>query len=157
MSAETLLIIILIGAIAGWLAGQIIQGTGFGLVADIALGIVGAFIGTWLLPQLGVRVGTGIVAVIIAATIGALVLLLILGFFGRGGGRSFRRGGVGGGRLHLTPPTVLVFVISLVLAVAAMLVYYGGVRIPIINASRVFDILTIAYILLTLGVLVRGL
>jgi uncharacterized membrane protein YeaQ/YmgE (transglycosylase-associated protein family) len=74
MPAETLLIILLIGAIAGWLAGQIVQGTGFGLVADIALGIIGAFIGTWLLPQLGIRVGAGIVAAIIAATIGAVVV-----------------------------------------------------------------------------------
>ncbi len=55
MSVETLLIIVLIGAVAGWLAGQIVQGTGFGLVGDIIIGIIGAFIGTWLLPQLGIR------------------------------------------------------------------------------------------------------
>jgi uncharacterized membrane protein YeaQ/YmgE (transglycosylase-associated protein family) len=47
LSAESLLIILLVGAIAGWIAGLIVQGTGFGLVADIALGIVGAFIGSW--------------------------------------------------------------------------------------------------------------
>ena len=55
MSAETLLIILFVGLVAGWLAGQIVQGTGFGLVADIAIGIVGAFIGSWLLPHLGIR------------------------------------------------------------------------------------------------------
>jgi uncharacterized membrane protein YeaQ/YmgE (transglycosylase-associated protein family) len=158
MTAETLLVIILIGAIAGWLAGQIVQGTGFGLVADIALGIVGAFIGTWLLPQLGVRLGTGIVASIIAATIGAVLLLAILSFFGRGGGGYFRRGGGGGGggRFHLTPPTFPIFIISLVLAVLALLVHYVGLRIPIITAANVFDVLAIAYVVLLAGVLFRG-
>lgn len=165
MTAETLLVILLIGAIAGWLAGQIVQGTGFGLVADIALGIVGAFIGTWLLPQLGIRLGTGIAAAIIAATIGAVLLLVILGFFGRGGGRYFRRGAVGGGggggggggRFHLTPPTFLVFIISLVLAVLSLLVHYAGLRIPIITAANVFDVLAIAYVVLLAGVVFRGL
>jgi uncharacterized membrane protein YeaQ/YmgE (transglycosylase-associated protein family) len=157
MSAETLLVILLIGAIAGWLAGQIVQGTGFGLVADIALGIVGAFIGTWLLPQLGIRLGTGIVAAIIAATIGAVVLLVILGFLGRGGGRYFRRGGGGGGRFSLTPPTFIVFVISLVLAVLAFLVHYAGLRIPIITPANAFDVLAIAYVVLLAGVVFRGL
>ena len=75
MSGQELLIILLVGLIAGWLAGQIVQGTGFGLIADIALGIVGALIGAWLLPQLGIHLGSGIVAAIIAATIGALVVL----------------------------------------------------------------------------------
>jgi uncharacterized membrane protein YeaQ/YmgE (transglycosylase-associated protein family) len=78
MSAQQLFIILLVGLIAGWLAGQIVRGTGYGLVADIAIGIVGALIGSWLLPELGIRLGGGIVAAIISATIGALVLLLIL-------------------------------------------------------------------------------
>ena len=60
MSAESLLVILLIGAIAGWLAGQIVQGTGFGLVGDIMIEIVGAFIASWLFPQLGIRLGAGI-------------------------------------------------------------------------------------------------
>ena len=59
MSAETLLIILLVGLIAGWLAGQVVKGTGFGLVADIAIGIVGALIGSWLLPRLGIHLGSG--------------------------------------------------------------------------------------------------
>ncbi len=78
MSAETLLIILFVGLVAGWLAGQIVQGTGFGLVADIAIGIVGAFIGSWLLPQLGIHLGAGIISAIIGATVGALLLLVIL-------------------------------------------------------------------------------
>src|SRR5271166_4788396 len=65
MSGEGLLIILVVGLIAGWLAGQIVQGTGFGLVGDLIIGIVGAFIGGWLLPQLGIHLGVGIVAAII--------------------------------------------------------------------------------------------
>jgi len=78
MSAESLLVILLIGAIAGWLAGQIVQGTGFGLLGDIIIGIIGAFIASWLFPQLGLHLGAGIVAEIIAATIGAVLLLVIM-------------------------------------------------------------------------------
>ena len=78
LTAESLLVILLIGAIAGWLAGQIVQGTGFGLVGDIIIGIIGAFIASWLFPQLGLHLGAGIVAQIIAATIGAVLLLLIM-------------------------------------------------------------------------------
>jgi uncharacterized membrane protein YeaQ/YmgE (transglycosylase-associated protein family) len=55
-----------VGLIAGWLAGQVVKGTGFGLVADIAIGIVGALIGSWLLPRLGIHLGSGIVPAIIA-------------------------------------------------------------------------------------------
>jgi len=55
MSGQTLLIILLVGLIAGWLAGQIVQGTGFGLIADIGIGIVGALIGAWLLPHLHIH------------------------------------------------------------------------------------------------------
>jgi len=85
MSGQELLIILLVGLVAGWLAGQIMRGTGYGLIADIAIGIVGALIGAWLLPQLGIHLGSGIVAAIISATIGALLLLLILRLaYGRG-------------------------------------------------------------------------
>ena len=67
MSNESLLIILGVGLIAGWLAGQIVQGTGFGIVGDLIIGIVGAFIGSWLLPQLGIHLGSGIIAAIINA------------------------------------------------------------------------------------------
>jgi hypothetical protein len=63
----------------------------------------------------------------------------------------FRRGG-----FALTPPTFVVFFISLVLAVVAMLVHYAHVSVPIISAARVFDVLAIAYVVLTAGVLFRG-
>jgi uncharacterized membrane protein YeaQ/YmgE (transglycosylase-associated protein family) len=77
MPVETLIIWLLIGAVAGWLAGLIVKGGGFGLVGDIVVGIVGAFAGGWLLPRLGIFFGVGIVSAIVSATIGAVVLLLI--------------------------------------------------------------------------------
>src|SRR4051812_36851010 len=59
MSGESLLIILAVGLVAGWLAGQIVQGTGFGIIGDLVIGILGAFIGGWLLPRLGIHLGTG--------------------------------------------------------------------------------------------------
>jgi uncharacterized membrane protein YeaQ/YmgE (transglycosylase-associated protein family) len=90
LSNESLLIIVLVGVVAGWLAGQVMQGTGFGLVGDLIVGLLGAFIGDWLLPQLNIHLGVGIVALIINAFIGAIVLLLILRLIG-GGGWGYRR------------------------------------------------------------------
>lgn len=92
MSSESVLVILLVGVIAGWLAGQIVQGTGFGLIGDLLIGIVGAFIGSWLLPQLGIHLGAGVVAAIINATIGAVILLLLIRLVRGGGGwrRSWR-------------------------------------------------------------------
>jgi uncharacterized membrane protein YeaQ/YmgE (transglycosylase-associated protein family) len=85
MSSEGLLITLVVGVIAGWLAGQIVQGTGLGLVGDLVVGVVGALIGAWLLPQLGVHLGAGMVAAIANATIGAIILLLAIRV-ARGGG-----------------------------------------------------------------------
>ena len=84
VSGESLLIILVVGLVAGWLAGQIVQGTGFGMVGDLTIGVLGAFFGSWLLPQLGIHIGSGIVSAIISATIGAVILLLIVRFV-RGG------------------------------------------------------------------------
>ncbi|HWN50355.1 MAG TPA: GlsB/YeaQ/YmgE family stress response membrane protein [Xanthobacteraceae bacterium] len=85
LSNENLLVIILVGLIAGWLAGQVMRGAGFGLVGDLIIGLLGAFIGDWLLPRLNIHLGVGIVALIINALIGAIVLLLILRLIGGGG------------------------------------------------------------------------
>jgi len=76
--AQTLLIWAVVGAVAGWLAGMIVKGGGFGLLGDIVVGIVGAFVGGWLLPRLGVHLGAGFVPVVANATIGAVVLLLLI-------------------------------------------------------------------------------
>ena len=83
MAVEAILVILLVGAIAGWLAGLIVRGIGFGLIGNIVVGIVGAFIAAWLLPRLGIVIGGGIVASIINATIGAVVLLVIIGLIKR--------------------------------------------------------------------------
>src|SRR5580704_12520103 len=96
LSNESLLVILLVGLVAGYLAGKIVRGAGFGLIGDLAIGIIGAFIGDWLLPQLGIHlVGVGIIAAIINATIGAVLLLLVVRLV-RGSG-SFGGGGFGGG------------------------------------------------------------
>ena len=85
MSNESLLVFVIVGVVAGWLAGQIMQGTGFGLVGDLILGVLGAFVGTWLLPQLGIHLGTGLITAIVNATIGAVVLLFLIGLLRRNG------------------------------------------------------------------------
>ena len=78
MGIESLIIFLIIGAIAGWLAGLIIRGFGFGLIGNIIVGIVGALIAGWLLPRIGLAFGGGILAAIIHAVIGAVILLLII-------------------------------------------------------------------------------
>jgi uncharacterized membrane protein YeaQ/YmgE (transglycosylase-associated protein family) len=83
LSNESLIVIIVVGVVAGWLAGNLVAGGGFGLIGDLIIGVVGAFIGDWLLPQLHIHLGAGIVALIINATIGAVILLLILRLFSR--------------------------------------------------------------------------
>ncbi|CAN5391271.1 GlsB/YeaQ/YmgE family stress response membrane protein [soil metagenome] len=69
---------ILIGLVAGWLAGQIMKGGGFGVVGDIIVGIVGALIGGFLFGSMGVGAGGGLLGSIIVATIGAIILIFAL-------------------------------------------------------------------------------
>jgi uncharacterized membrane protein YeaQ/YmgE (transglycosylase-associated protein family) len=78
LSNEGILMILLVGLIAGWLAGKIVRGTGIDLIGDMAIGIVGAFIASWLLPRLGIGLGSGLIRAIINATIGAALLLTII-------------------------------------------------------------------------------
>ncbi|TIU38110.1 MAG: GlsB/YeaQ/YmgE family stress response membrane protein [Mesorhizobium sp.] len=78
MGVESLLVFIIIGAIAGWLAGLIVSGFGFGLIGNIIVGIVGAFIAGWLFPRIGFSIGGGTLAAIIHATIGAIILLALV-------------------------------------------------------------------------------
>ena len=84
MSGESLLVILFVGLIAGWLAGQIVRGAGFGIVGDIVVGVIGAVIGGLLLPRIGMHLGAGIVGAIFDATLGAIVLLLVVSLL-RGG------------------------------------------------------------------------
>jgi uncharacterized membrane protein YeaQ/YmgE (transglycosylase-associated protein family) len=80
MSVEALLVLLLIGAAAGFLAGIIVKGYGFGAVGNVVVGIVGAVFGGWLLPRLGLFAGGDIIGQIISATLGAVVLLVLISF-----------------------------------------------------------------------------
>ena len=97
LSNESLLVILLVGVVAGWLAGKIVQGTGLGLINDMVIGIIGAFVGDWLMPQLDIHLRPGIGGAIIDATIGAVLVLLIIRLV-RGGGRWRSGWGAGWGR-----------------------------------------------------------
>src|SRR5215831_3921320 len=78
MDVQTLIIWLIVGAIAGWLAGMVVKGGGYGLIGDIIVGIVGGLIAGWLLPQIGIVIGGGFIAAIINAFIGAVILLIVL-------------------------------------------------------------------------------
>ena len=84
MSTNDLIFTLLIGAISGWLAGQIRQGYGFGLLGNIVVGILGAFIGGWLFRSvLHISLGNELVSVIVTSVIGALLLLFLIGLVRR--------------------------------------------------------------------------
>jgi len=78
LSNESIIVILFVGLVAGWLAGKVVRGTGFGIIGDIIVGIAGAFITSLLFPRLGIHLGVGIVSEIIYSAIGAVVLLLIV-------------------------------------------------------------------------------
>jgi len=78
MPFETILIWLLVGAIAGSVAGMVVKGSTYGLIGDIVVGIIGAFIGGWVLPGAGLNLGAGLIGVVFSATIGAIGLLLVL-------------------------------------------------------------------------------
>src|SRR5437762_13869125 len=80
---ESVIVWLIVGAIAGWLAGKITRGGGFGLIGNIVVGIVGAVVAGWLLPQLGIALGTGIIRAIINAAIGGIIVLVILALIRR--------------------------------------------------------------------------
>lgn len=83
MELEVLLITLIIGAVAGFLAGVIVKGSGFGLIGNIIVGIVGALVAGFLFPRLGIAFGGGIINAIISATIGAVIILVIVGLVRR--------------------------------------------------------------------------
>jgi len=74
-----LIIWLIIGGVAGWLAGQIVKGGGFGLVGNVILGIVGSVIAGYLLPLIGLNIGGDVVGSIINAVIGAVIALVVVG------------------------------------------------------------------------------
>ena len=77
MSTESLIIFLAVGLVAGWLAGQIMKGGGFGLVGDLVVGVIGAFLGGWIFSQLGINTW-GLLGLLITALVGAVVLLALL-------------------------------------------------------------------------------
>jgi uncharacterized membrane protein YeaQ/YmgE (transglycosylase-associated protein family) len=85
ISNEGLLVILFVGLIAGWLAGKIVRGTGFGIIGDILIGIAGALVASLLFPKLGIRIGSGLVSEIVYSTIGAVLLLLVVRLVRTGG------------------------------------------------------------------------
>jgi uncharacterized membrane protein YeaQ/YmgE (transglycosylase-associated protein family) len=78
MTVSALVWFLIIGLIAGWLAGKVMRGGGFGVVGDMIVGVIGAFIGGWLFSLLGISAGGGLIGSIIVAFVGALVLLFLL-------------------------------------------------------------------------------
>ena len=80
MSIESILIMLAIGAVAGWLAGTLMKGKGFGLVPNIVIGIIGSFVGGYVFNNvLGISLGGGLVGTILTATLGAVLLLFVIG------------------------------------------------------------------------------
>ncbi|MBU6506681.1 MAG: GlsB/YeaQ/YmgE family stress response membrane protein [Alphaproteobacteria bacterium] len=78
MHGGGILVLLLVGLVAGWLAGQIVRGGGFGLIGDLVVGVIGAFIGSWIFATLGIFIGMGLIGAIISATIGAVILVAII-------------------------------------------------------------------------------
>jgi len=78
MDAQGIIVWLIIGAIAGWLAGTLLRGGGFGLIGDIIVGIIGAVLGGWLAGVLGLHLVSGLISAIITATVGAIILILIV-------------------------------------------------------------------------------
>ncbi len=73
-----LLWFLVVGLVAGWLAGVLVKGGGFGLIGDLVVGVIGAVLGGWLFSTLGASAGGGLLGSIIVATIGAVVLVFIV-------------------------------------------------------------------------------
>lgn len=78
MGVENLFVFLIVGLLAGWIAGKLVRGGGFGLIGNIVVGVLGAFIAGFLFPFLGVSLGEGFWAALIHSTIGAVILLFAL-------------------------------------------------------------------------------
>ena len=78
LSNQSLAVILLVGLVAGWIAAKFVTQYGMGIIGDVIVGVIGAYIGNWLAPRLGVHFGTGLVRASLNATVGAIVLLLLV-------------------------------------------------------------------------------
>lgn len=86
LSQQGLIVILVVGLVAGWLAGKVVRGSGFGIIGDILVGIAGALIASFLFPRFGIHLGVGLISKIIYSAIGAIILLLVVRLL-RGGVR----------------------------------------------------------------------
>jgi len=77
MGTQNLVLFLVVGLVAGWLARRIMKGSGLGLVGDLVVGVIGAFLGVWLFGLLGISAG-GILGLLVASIVGALLLLYVL-------------------------------------------------------------------------------
>lgn len=148
MTLIEFIVLLVVAAIAG-VIGQILGGyKRDGILLAILLGFLGAYLGTWIAGELGlpviaaIEIG-GVSFPIVWAIIGAAIFVALVGLLGRGGGY----------RWGVTPPTRIVLTISILLALAALLVSTGTLSLPF----TALGLLTAAYILLLLGNLVKGL
>lgn len=78
-----ILVTIIIGAVAGWLGSTIYKGSGLGIIGNIVVGIIGSFVGYWILGELGISFGTGLISAILTGALGAIVILVVLNLFVR--------------------------------------------------------------------------
>lgn len=78
MGIASIVVLLIVGAIAGWLAGKIVAGYGFGLIGNIVVGILGAFLATLILPRIGIAPGGGFFTALWQSTLGAVVLLALI-------------------------------------------------------------------------------
>jgi uncharacterized membrane protein YeaQ/YmgE (transglycosylase-associated protein family) len=85
LSNESILVILFVGLVAGWLAGKIVRGTGFGIIGDILVGIAGALVASLLFPKIGIHLGTALISEIVYSAIGAIILLVIVRLVRTGG------------------------------------------------------------------------
>lgn len=145
MNLLELLILLIIAAIIGAIAERIAGYKSGGILVTIAIGFIGAVFGTWLAQRLGLpelftlNVGQ-INFPIIWSIIGAILFVALVSLFSRSG------------RFNLTPPTRLIFVLSLILAVLSLLTNYGSLSLPL----SAYILMALAYLALLLGNLVKG-
>jgi uncharacterized membrane protein YeaQ/YmgE (transglycosylase-associated protein family) len=78
LSHQSIIVILVVGLVAGWLAGKVVRGTGFGIIGDIVVGIAGALIASYLFPRFHIHLRIHLVSEIIYSAIGAIILLLVV-------------------------------------------------------------------------------
>ena len=83
LAANSIIVILVVGLIAGWIASKIVHGRGLGLIGNLVVGVVGAFLASVLFPKLGIRLGSGWLSEILFSSLGAIILLIIVGLFRR--------------------------------------------------------------------------